>query len=39
MRVQHERSKLLLVGLYVDDLLIIGNSSNEIEEFKKVMKA
>jgi len=39
VRVQHERSNLLLVCLYVDDLLITSSSSNEIEEFKKVMKA
>ncbi len=32
---RHKSSTLLFIALYVDDLLIVGNSSPEIEEIKK----
>ena len=38
MYVKHERkSELVLMCIYVDDLVIIGNNINEIEEFKKLL--
>ncbi|RDX90047.1 hypothetical protein CR513_28132, partial [Mucuna pruriens] len=38
VRFQHGRSKMLLICLYVDDLLVTSNNSKEIEELKRVMK-
>jgi hypothetical protein len=32
-------SKRLLVGVYADDLIIIGGSNNEISSFKRQMQA
>jgi Reverse transcriptase (RNA-dependent DNA polymerase) len=32
------KNELLIVALYVDDLIIMGNSQRFIEKFKKMMK-
>jgi Reverse transcriptase (RNA-dependent DNA polymerase) len=32
------KDKLLIIALYVDDLIFMGNSQNLIDEFKQVMK-
>lgn len=33
-----EGGKILIISLYVDDLIFIGNDENMFEEFKKSMK-
>lgn len=39
MYYRHEGNESLLVGVYVDDLLITGTSVSNIEKFKKQMVA
>jgi hypothetical protein len=36
--VEAKKDELLIVALYVDDLIFMGNSQRLIDEFKKVMK-
>jgi Reverse transcriptase (RNA-dependent DNA polymerase) len=36
--VKAKKDELLIVALYVDDLIFMGNNQRLIDEFKKVMK-
>jgi Reverse transcriptase (RNA-dependent DNA polymerase) len=35
--VKEKKNELLIVTLYVDDLIFVGNNQRLIDEFKKVM--